>query len=280
MRTSLSRGVVFAGACAVALTLGIAGASAGPAAGKPRAGKSIIGGNPVSISAWPYQAAIRRAGRSHCGGSVIAPTKILTAAHCVFGFNTANMSVVTGRDRPADTSTGQESLIASAAVHPDYPTSLRHDVAVITLATATPAPAVALATSAQNALATKPGRLLRVAGFGARHPLGGKTSPHLMETFDRVRSPKRCKRVFRPRFTAVAMICAQGSRVYKYKKAPIHRTACFGDSGGPLVTDAFGPAVEVGIVSIGSRVCGYKRAPTVYARVSDARDFIALAAGV
>jgi secreted trypsin-like serine protease len=280
MRTSLSRGVVFAVACAAALTLAIAATSPGPASGKPRAGKSIIGGNPATISAWPYQAALSRNGRHHCGGSVIAPTKILTAAHCVFGVNTANMTVITGRQRLDDLASGQESLIASAAVHPDYPTSLRHDVAVITLATATSAPAVTLATPEQDALAAKPGRIVRVAGYGARHPLGSKQSPHLMETFDRVRAPKRCRKVFRPRFVGSAMICAQGSRVYKYKKAPIHSTACFGDSGGPLVTDAFGPAVEVGIVSFGSRVCGYKKAPTVYARVSDARDFILLAAGV
>ena len=169
---------------------------------------------------------------------------------------------------------GRRASIESAVIHPDYVTSRRHDVAVLTLVTPTSAPAVALATPEQNAAATSPGKLLRVAGFGARHPLGGKVSPRLMETFDRVRTPKRCGKVFRKFFTTAAMICAQGSRVYKYKKAPIHSTACFGDSGGPLVTDEFGPAVEVGVVSFGSRVCGYKRFPTVYSRVSDSLDFI------
>jgi secreted trypsin-like serine protease len=205
---------------------------------------------------------------------VIAPTKILTAAHCVFQFNPASMTVVTGRDRLADDSTGQEIPVATAAIHPDYPTTLRHDVAVITLAAPTSAPPVALPTPDQAALDTVPGTLLRVAGFGARHPLGANISPVLMETADRVRAGSRCKKAFRSVFSGRTMICALGARVHKYRKAPIHGTACSGDSGGPLVSDASGTAVELGIVSFGGRICGHKASPTVYSRVSDALGFI------
>ena len=84
----------------------------------------------------------------------------------------------------------------------------------------------------------------------------------------------RCRKVFRKQFQARSMICTLGSRVWKYKKAPIHSTACFGDSGGPLVSDIFGPAVQLGIASYGNRICGYKRGATVYSRVTDSLGFI------
>jgi len=273
MTTIRSRGVAVAVACAVALAMTVAGAG-DPVAAKPRAGKSVIGGYVASLSAWPYQAALTKGGRLVCGGSVIAPTKILTAAHCVEKGDPTQLTVVTGRARLADDSTGQELPISSVAIHPDYPTTRRHDVAVITLALPTSAPSSRLPTPEEAAIATRPGRQVRVAGFGARHPLGSKVSPHLMEGFARVRAAGTCKKIYRFQFRPSSMICTKGARVWKYRKAPIHQSACFGDSGGPLVTDVFGQAVQVGVVSFGWRVCGYTKTPAVYSRVSDSLDFI------
>jgi secreted trypsin-like serine protease len=267
MRTSQGRGIALAALCAAAL----AAAPAAAAADGPRAGKSVIAGTPASISDWPWQAAITREGRLHCGGSVIAPTKILTAAHCVHRFKIGKLSVVTGRSRLADAGTGQVLPIASAAIHPDYVRTFRHDVAVITLAAPTSAPAIGLPTAEENALATAPGTLLRVAGFGARNPLGGKISTVLMQTTERVRTNRRCRKAFRSGFSGRTMVCALGKRL---GRSAIHTTACSGDSGGPLVSDSAAGARAVGVVSFGGPVCGFSRSPTVYSRVSDALPFI------
>ena len=70
------------------------------------------------------------------------------------------------------------------------------------------------------------------------------------------------------------MICALGAKLPRYKRLGVHSTACSGDSGGPLVADTPGGPVVVGTVSFSSLVCGSRRAPTVYARVSDALAFI------
>jgi trypsin len=253
--------------------LAIAAVAAGPATGsaaEPQAGKSVIGGQAASISDWPWQAAITRRGRLHCGGSVIAPTKILTAAHCVFGFRPAGMTVVAGRARLWGEG-GEEISVDSAVIHPDYPRTRRHDVAVLTLAVPTTSPSIALPTVAQDLAETAPGSLLRVAGFGARDPLGGKLSGTLLQTTERVRAGQRCRKTFRSDFSGRTMICALGKRVPAFKR--VHTTACSGDSGGPLVSDASGSAIALGIVSYGGPYCGY-RAPTVYSRVSDALDFI------
>jgi secreted trypsin-like serine protease len=266
----------------VLCTIVLAGIVAGPAqaggpraeASAPKAGKAIVGGGVADIASWPFEAAILRKGRLHCGGSVIAPTKILTAAHCVLGFRVSQFSVVVGRATLSHSGTGQVIPVASGVAHPDYANTRRHDVAVLALDFATTAPKIGLPTSEQAAAATVTGSLLRVAGWGARHPLGFALADTLRKTTEKVRTSKRCRRTYRSFFSGAAMICAMGKRLRKYKRAPIHTTACSGDSGGPLIADTPTGAIVVGTVSYGSPICGYSGSPTVYSRVSDSLAFI------
>ena len=44
----------------------------------------IIGGKPAQEGEWPWQAAMLYNGRRICGGSLIHPRWILSAAHCVY----------------------------------------------------------------------------------------------------------------------------------------------------------------------------------------------------
>lgn len=277
MEASQRRGVAGAALCVILLVAGIAAgpAQAGPkGASAPKAGKAIVGGSIADIASWPFEAAILRKGRLHCGGSVIAPTKILTAAHCVLGFGVSQFSVVIGRATLSSSGTGQVIPVASGVAHQDYANTRRHDVAVLTLDFATTAQRIALPSAEQAAAATVPGSLLRVAGWGARNPLGFALAATLRKTTERVRTNKRCRRTYRSFFSGAAMICAMGKRLRKYKRAPIHTTACSGDSGGPLVADTPTGAVVVGTVSYGSPICGYSGSPTVYSRVSDSLAFI------
>lgn len=43
----------------------------------------IVGGSPADIADFPYQVSIRHWGNHICGGSIINPTTIVTAAHCI-----------------------------------------------------------------------------------------------------------------------------------------------------------------------------------------------------
>ena len=164
MEASQRRGVAGAALCVILLVAGIAAgpAQAGPkGASAPKAGKAIVGGGIADIASWPFEAAILRKGRLDCGGSVIAPTKILTAAHCVLGFGVSQFSVVIGRATLSSSGTGQVIPVASGVAHPDYANTRRHDVAVLTLDFATTAPRIALPSAEQAAAATVPGSLLR-----------------------------------------------------------------------------------------------------------------------
>ncbi len=259
-------------ACASALGVGLL-PSAAPAA--PRAHASIVGGGRANPAQFPYAVAIFRKGHMHCSGSVIAPTKVLTAGHCADGFNVANFQVIVGRPTLRDASVGQAIPVASARVHPDFEQTGLHDVAVLNLASPTTAPPIALATPDQNAATTGVGGQLSVAGYGATNPFGSHLSGFLKATVEQVRTDHRCLKAYtRDLFAPESMICALGAKLKKPGRFKIHTSACSGDSGGPLVADTSTGPVEVGTVSFGGALCGLPGAPTVYSRVSASLDFI------
>ncbi len=266
------RNLMAALACAGALS---AVAASPAASGAPLARSSIVGGAAADPAQWPYAVAIFRKGHMHCSGSVIGPTKVLTAGHCVAGFNLANFQVIIGRPNLRDKATGQVIGVTSGRAHPDFEQTGLHDVAVLNLAQPTSVPPVPLAGTEQSAAATVPGSMLRVAGFGATNPFGVHLSPFLKQTFEIARTDQRCLKAYtRDLFAPESMICALGAKRKKAGRFKIHTSACSGDSGGPLVADTPTGTVEVGTVSYGGALCGLPSAPSVYSRVAASLDFI------
>jgi secreted trypsin-like serine protease len=266
-------------ACALALScclLAAGSAAAAPRADGPSAKKSIIGGTVADPASWPFAAGILFDGDLGCGGSVIAPTKILTAAHCALGFDPTHMQVVTGRPNLADGAAGQTIQVVSSMVHPDYAETGEHDLAVLKLAQPTTAPAVTTATSADAAAASR-GKRIFVAGWGSQKPAGGHLSIVLKQTTLRVLRARNCFFVFGPDlFIPQTMICAQGTKKIGKKSKKQFTSACRGDSGGPVIANTPSGVRQVGLVSFGPRKCG-RIYPAVYARLSAGSDFIASA---
>jgi secreted trypsin-like serine protease len=266
------------GALVVACALICVAVAVAPAQARKPGGatahSSIIAGGNADITGFPYAVAIFRKGRMHCGGSVISPTKILTAAHCVEGFDPVKLTVIAGRTRLNDQTTGVVIPVAAAIAHPDYKETQVHDVGVITLASPTTQAPVVLATAAETASLTLPGLPLHVAGWGATNPFGFRLARQLKQTTETVRTDARCRKAYRKLFLSTAMICALGEKLRKFGRPFIHTTACSGDSGGPLVADTPDGVRLVGTVSYGGAFCGLGAAPTVYSRVSDSLAFI------
>jgi secreted trypsin-like serine protease len=279
LRAMLSRiarvGVV--ATCASAL---IAGSISGVANASPRAGKSVIGGTPASIEQWPFVAAVLTP-TTLCTGTVISPTRVLTAGHCVG--NPLTMSV---RTLSTSAFTGGETLGVSAATFaPGFNHTFQNDLAILTLKTPTTATPIQVATAAEDASYTQRGAPLSIAGFGNRNPLLVGKARFGVLTAANVSA----------RFCPLPpwAICDAGGRVgvafrrlrHKVKRRPVRRSVCQGDSGGPLVANTpEGPRLvgtaEASTAPPSKRnpfffvICGLKGYPSVHTRTLIYNDFI------
>jgi secreted trypsin-like serine protease len=264
-------------ALACALALGVLWAYAAPgSAAAAKAKPSVAGGVPASLADYGFTVAILQDGRFICSGSVISPTRILTAAHCVT-VAASRLAVVAGRTSLGG-SGGEVLPVSGASRHPESNIVFRNDLAVLALGTPTTSPPVKLATAEEDAATTSLGSTLTVAGFGRRNVFGfGK--PRLGSLYaTNLFSRPGCKK-YRGRFFPAEMICANGRPFRRLFRLKLMRTACPGDSGGPLLANTPSGPRQVGVVSFGVStpfiLCGEKGFPGVFTRVSFFGPFLA-----
>lgn len=231
----------------------------------------VVGGFPVRVADNPWVVALSsrdrfggtRAGQ-FCGGVVVAPTKVMTAAHCLSrtvlgdGVNAVpDLRVIVGRTELTSTD-GREIPVTESWISPDYDSfTSSSDLAVLTLAEALPDSHV-IQVAAAGDPAYEPGVGAAVYGWGDTEG-DGSYATSLRAAQVTVLPDATCERAYpgglSGRYTAETMVCAgdpQGGH-----------DACQGDSGGPLVADGR----LIGLVSWGSG-CGRADSPGVYTRVS------------
>ncbi|MBB5153225.1 S1 family peptidase [Saccharopolyspora phatthalungensis] len=218
----------------------------------------IIGGENANIADHPFTVAlVTPTGQQFCGGSLAAPNKVVTAAHCTTHQRPSDINVVSGRT-VLSAQGGTVSTVKDIWVHPEYQDATNgFDVSVLTLdAPVREMPIVLAATDdpgyAENTRAT-------ILGWGNTSE-GGQQSDNLRKATVPLGSKDTCTKSYQE-FKPDAMVCAglpEGGV-----------DTCQGDSGGPMVVDN----KLIGVTSWGEG-CARPGKPGVYARVGTYHDVL------
>ncbi len=246
----------------------------------------IVGGTIADTNEYPWQVALVNSGSTNpragqfCGGSLIAPGWVLSAAHCFFYRDgtqvpASEIDVVLGVNQlssgPTAGGQGQRRSLAQIIVHPSYnDITSDNDIALLRLATpATLSCSVNVIDPATAADAARfaPGAIAIITGWGDITQGANAGSDDLREVAVPIVSNATCNASssYNGQVTN-NMICAG--------QAIGGRDSCQGDSGGPLVvSNGIGGFIQAGVVSWGNG-CAAPNFYGVYSRVENYEAWI------
>ncbi|XP_076281626.1 uncharacterized protein LOC143209612 isoform X2 [Lasioglossum baleicum] len=224
----------------------------------------IIGGRPSIRGSWPWQVAVLdKYNETFCGGTLISPRWVLTAAHCI----RKRLYVRIGEhDLSVHEGSEQELRVDSIKVHPQYDAdTVDNDIAMLRLSVpvqASPSRGIACLPAPNQPLPAN--QLCTIIGWGKSRVTDDGVTDVLHEVQIPIVSPKACRDAYVDYPITNNMFCAGYSRG--------KMDSCAGDSGGPLLCrdprKPEHPWTIFGITSFGEK-CGKRGKFGVYARLSN-----------
>ncbi|XP_055708353.1 chymotrypsin-1-like [Phlebotomus papatasi] len=192
---------------------------------KPKKDSRIVGGEVAAEGSAPYQVSIQLSKDHICGGALIDKRWVLTAAHCLHGFNPDSVTILVGTN---DLNSGgvryrcEKFIIHSRYNRPEF----ANDVGLIKLKTNVQLDDK-INTIEYDYRAVPDGAVVRLTGWG-RLSAGGPI-PNLLQTINLTYvNHEECQKYYGPNRSVVDIghLCTfQGKG----------QGACNGDSGSPLV---------------------------------------------
>ncbi|XP_030011963.1 tissue-type plasminogen activator-like [Sphaeramia orbicularis] len=238
----------------------------------------VVGGSFTPIESHPWVSAVFEQRRGFlCGGSLIAPCWVLSAAHCFSDGEHTNIKrlvVYLGKSAINETDLAREQkfTVEKLIIHQKYnDTTYDNDIALLKIKGKDGGCAAKSLTSRTVCLPPPHTQLpagfqCSVAGFGKERHDAWHYSQYLKQAPVNLISQSECKSelYYKDRITE-NMFCAA---------SPDWTTdACGGDSGGPLVCEASGRMFLFGVISWGEG-CAWKNKPGVYTQVTNYNKWI------
>ncbi|XP_072457425.1 neutrophil elastase-like isoform X2 [Notamacropus eugenii] len=217
--------------------------------GSPILGSQIVGGRRAVPHSRPYMASLQRNNNHFCGGTLIHPQFVMTAAHCLNGVNPQRVQVVLGVHNILTREPTQQRLRIRRVFENGFnPQTLRNDILIVQLEGRASINAnVQVAQLPQQGQNVRIGTRCLAMGWGQVSNNNRSLPAQLQEL----------------NVTTVSALCPTTNlcTLVPRRRAGI----CFGDSGGPLVCNG----IVYGIDSFIRGGCGSGFYPDSFARVSD-----------
>jgi len=227
----------------------------------------IIGGTQATPHEFPMIVSLKYMGSHRCGGGIITPSHILTAAHCVDGISASGLEVWAGAHNQAIQEPDTQRIPAENFImHPAWnPNTIDGDVAIITLSRPI-AEHDKVGTIRIPAQGHEPSGAVKNIGWGLTSN-GGSVSNVLMKVDIALKTRQECQSIYQfinP--ITMGMVCAGGTT---------NAGSCNGDSGSPLLCGPETSRYVCGVVSWGiGGQCGAPQYPSVFANPAHYSNWI------